>query len=240
MGKKLFFISFVVLFSSFSFAEEIYDLVEKGDISGIEKLTGKYNNDKTKLKNLINSKDKNGNAPIHIAVINGDIDIVEHLSYKGADLNIGDKNGSTPLHLAIIYGEKEIAELLITKIDTDINKKNKTDSTALHFAAYEGYKTIVDQLLINEANINTKNEIGLTALHYAVLGARSAIAELLIEKGAEVNSTNNAGETPLDLTDALELTNANEHKEVVNVLEKAGAKRAKTLTKTNSSCGKIF
>ena len=69
------------------------------------------NNNIRKLKELlnidisnINSLNKNGISPLHIAVIHGNLEIVNLLLNKGADPNISSLNKrQTPLHYAYIF-----------------------------------------------------------------------------------------------------------------------------------------
>ena len=60
-----------------------------------------------------NAKDKNGSTPLHIAVSNGQKDIIELLIANGADVNARDKADHTPLSLATNRGHTEIVELLL-------------------------------------------------------------------------------------------------------------------------------
>ncbi|MEI8124437.1 MAG: ankyrin repeat domain-containing protein [Parachlamydiaceae bacterium] len=52
-------------------------------------------------------------APMHIAAINGSIDIIEFLLSKEADPNIQDSNGDTPLHYAVINNQQAVVSLLM-------------------------------------------------------------------------------------------------------------------------------
>lgn len=68
-----------------------------------------------------------GETPLVVAVINGRIDMAEHLLAKGADINIADAGG-TPLFWAFFKGHIELAKLIITrggKLAVTSDKDNK-------------------------------------------------------------------------------------------------------------------
>lgn len=73
----------------------------------------------------VNAKDgKFGVTPLAWAVLGRQIDAVELLVQKGADVNAGNEDGNTPLHTAAFLGEYEIAQLLI-KNGADVNIMNE-------------------------------------------------------------------------------------------------------------------
>lgn len=73
----------------------------------------------------VNAKDgKFGVTPLTWAVLGRQIDAVELLVQKGADVNAGNEDGNTPLHTAAFLGEYEIAHLLI-KNGADVNIMNQ-------------------------------------------------------------------------------------------------------------------
>ena len=63
----------------------------------------------------------NTNTPLHLAVQNGNIEIVKMLLDAGHDLNAVNADDLTPLQLAIQLGHTEIVTLLSEK-----NKKNRS------------------------------------------------------------------------------------------------------------------
>ncbi|MFP3036388.1 MAG: ankyrin repeat domain-containing protein [Wolbachia sp.] len=72
---------------------------------------------------------------LHIAALNGCLDIVKYLiEQRHVDVNQADKEGFTALN-----GRLDIVKYLIEN-GADVNQANKDDNTALHYAARNGYK----------------------------------------------------------------------------------------------------
>ncbi len=60
-----------------------------------------------------NLKDKKGDSPLHIAVSNGERDVVQLLIDHGADFNAKDAEGNTPYDLAVQGSDKPMMEILM-------------------------------------------------------------------------------------------------------------------------------
>lgn len=70
---------------------------------------------KTHTTNVINSKDRNGNSPLSIAVSKQDLEMMRFLIENGADVNIEDFFRVPPIYYAVTKGTKKMIELLIDK-----------------------------------------------------------------------------------------------------------------------------
>ena len=66
-----------------------------------------------KLGANLNVRNKSGDTPLHIAVEEGRIEIVEILLEAGADIQVEDHENNTPLHLAAIRGSLGIIASLV-------------------------------------------------------------------------------------------------------------------------------
>jgi cytohesin len=161
-------------------------------------------------------------APLHATVVSGDIQAVEDLLARGANVNAKSELGSSALHTAAVFGHKDIAELLIEK-GADVNTKAESSlwdkgMTALHGSCVKGQKGVAELLIAKGADVNAKSKNGYTPLHIAVTEGYRDVAELFIAKGAYVNTKNNKGETPLSVA------KKKGHTEIVELLRKHGAK----------------
>ncbi|WP_341815111.1 ankyrin repeat domain-containing protein [Wolbachia endosymbiont (group A) of Chalcis sispes] len=61
----------------------------------------------------INAKDKNGNTSLHLAAMNGKIDVAKVLLKHNADVNAKNNEGKTALYYAAKYNHQELVELLL-------------------------------------------------------------------------------------------------------------------------------
>jgi ankyrin repeat protein len=154
----------------------------------------------------VDSKNNDGNTPLHLAAIYGTPEIVANLISKGADVDSKNNNGNTPLHLAAIHGTPEIVANLIEK-RARVDSKNNNESTPLHLCWYNedeehGVK-IAEKLIAavppekRKQYLNTKNKDGNTPLHRAAEYGKPELVKKLISKGADIYARNKDGDTPL-------------------------------------------
>ena len=83
--------------------------------------------------NFNGERDKYGRTALHIASIEGYLEISELLTSSGADVNIRDSGGSTALHMASMFGYLEIVQLLLCQ-GADMSIKDHYGRTALDIA----------------------------------------------------------------------------------------------------------
>ncbi|CAL1293160.1 unnamed protein product, partial [Larinioides sclopetarius] len=191
-------------------------LVEKirGDLR-----KGEVGNQLERLKYLevnINSQDEKGRTALHIAVDNGERELINSLLEKGSDICMVTKDGKTVLHFASAKGYSDIAELILNHgkrrtllcAKNLINLKDSTLSTALHLVS--NVKT-AKCLLKNGAVYNEKNDVFQTPLD---LAADEKIFSLLKTLDNLFNAVRNGAHNviqelhTLDPEEALAVTNA--------------------------------
>src|ERR1035437_139850 len=110
---------------------------------------------------------QNGQTALHIAAMNGKVDILTVLIARGASVNVQDENGITPLMLAARDGRLEAVQALIAQ-GAKIPVQDKLGENALHIAAAHGKKDVVSALLDRGADIRSTTNTGLNALVFAL------------------------------------------------------------------------
>lgn len=121
---------------------------------------------------------------LHQAVVNGDIDQVNLLISKGADVNLRNRMNWTPLHTAIQNRRQALIELLIAK-GADINAKDNRGQTPLHVAVNTSQKDAVELLIAKGADVNVMGSRGDNALSLAKKRRNTEIIDLLLKHGAK-------------------------------------------------------
>lgn len=138
----------------------------------------------------------------------GDLNLVELLIRKGADVNIRNSTSTTtPLHNVRSY---EVAKLLITK-GAIVDAKTSDGVTPLfNPRSYE-----IAELLVNQgANVKAIDVRGHTPLHWVAGGQtfndeykqlKLRVSQLLLDRGANANAQDAKGSTPLHKVSAPEI-----------------------------------
>jgi len=96
---------------------------------------------------------------IHLAALQGNVDVIRQHIEAGSDLNEKDAYGSTPLLIAATFGRADVAEALI-EAGADLNVTNNDGATALHAAAFLCRTGIVEALLEGGANKYLRDNFG--------------------------------------------------------------------------------
>lgn len=110
---------------------------------------------------------QNGQTALHMAAMNGKVDILTILIARGANVNIQDDEGVSPLMVAAKAGQLEAVQALIAQ-GAKIELQDKLGENALHIAAGHGKKDVVEALLDRGANIRATTNTGLNALVFAL------------------------------------------------------------------------
>jgi ankyrin repeat protein len=136
---------------------------------------------------IVTLKDRTGETPLHEAV-NSDVETVEQLLKKGADINAVSNDGTSPLIAAAKVGEKEVVRRLLAVAGVKVSAGDSDSWTALHFAVNRGDSDIVTLLLEAGANVNATTSEGITPLKLAKDKGYPQIEEILVTAGAKDGS----------------------------------------------------
>lgn len=112
----------------------------------------------------IGSKD---HLPVHIAIKNQHLDVVELLIGVGNSTVSAPVNGHTPLHLACSLRNNDITGFLCNTKGVDINAEDDQGNTPLHVATIVMAEDCVQTLLDAQANREAKNNADQTPFDLA-------------------------------------------------------------------------
>lgn len=137
-------------------------------------------------------------CPLHHAVRYCDLEVVQLLLDKGADINIRSRDLWTPLQRAVETERLDIDMLnLLIANGADIHTRSKDGFQPIHTAAKFGSLATLDRLVTHGSPINAQAYNGHTALSSAVASGKSDRVKFLVERGALVNAKSNTGLAPL-------------------------------------------
>ncbi|KAI2610668.1 glycerophosphodiester phosphodiesterase GDE1 [Hypoxylon fragiforme] len=153
-------------------------------------------------------QDKEGNAPLHLAVIGGHPLTTQCLlqgeNWQGPTHNEGAprkpvSKSSAVLALATKSNFVAIVRMLV-EAGVDINWQDETGETALHIAARFGHaecaKILLEGSAEQKANLElAEKSFAWTPLHISAVDGHLPVAELLVEAGAEVGKMDSFGWT---------------------------------------------
>lgn len=157
----------------------------------------------------------NNGAALHRAAWSGDLEMVQRLVAKGADISNRDNPFvSTPLGWAEHNEQGEVFEWLRTHCAIDLH-----DAVSFDLAGHVEARLAEDPGAVNQMRDHWDIPRG-TALHWAAWLKRDSLARLLLERRADPNIVAGNGLTPLDVADASGAV------EVAALLEQHGGTRA--------------
>ena len=156
-----------------------------------------------------------GDTLLHIAVKQGDLEIVKFLLGNGAELDEEDYEGCIPLQIAFENDYLFIADALVDAAEEgDYSYVYDNDgNTPLHYVASTKASEVLDgkeifltdivnkilsKMLDSDEEVNATNKYGDTPLHFAVkYGTEELVKQLMAVKGVDINYQNKKGDTPL-------------------------------------------
>ncbi|KAJ5946464.1 ankyrin repeat-containing protein C6C3.08 [Penicillium verhagenii] len=146
-------------------------------------------------------KDDDDRLPIHWAVANNHLNVVELLvAVKNFDPDVEDGSGWTCLMIAASLRDAAgdaIIDLLLRK-GADVSMKSNSGQNALHFATSKGNISTVRTLIANKCSARVKDIRGQLPLHRAAAVGSVPILKTLLEEGkSPINATDGDGLTAL-------------------------------------------
>ena len=168
----------------------------------------------TKYKYDINSKDSNGNTPLHYAVSNNHLEVVSYfINEQQCDTMTKDNDSNTPLHIACQNRHIDVVQYLLSTGKVNPLAKNKHGKPPmlkieyrrrlpmLHLAAHQGWTDIaIDLITKYKCDTNSKDSNERTPLHYAVINNHLEVVRYFInEQHCDPMTRDNDGNTPLHI-----------------------------------------
>ncbi len=160
-----------------------------------------------KLNAKILDKDDQKNSLLHLTVLSGQTEMLEHLvKYRNllikTHINNANSNGDTPLHLACFRGDEKIIRVLVAQ-GANLNAQNKEGLTCVHIAAERHLPETIQVLSFLGADLTTidnKNRTPLSILKDATgpqaLNCKALLEKLSVARMIQIKSAPNYLDNP--------------------------------------------
>jgi ankyrin repeat protein len=136
----------------------------------------------------VNATQGDGTTPLHWAVYQVDVALVQSLLNHGAAADVVNSFGSTPLAEAVKVAQVDIVEMLL-EAGASPESANLDGQTALMLAARSGSIEIARLLVEHGANVNAREAWrNQSALMWAADGRFAELTQYLVQQGADVTA----------------------------------------------------
>ncbi len=147
---------------------------------------------------LLEARADNGGTPLHYAAYGMQIEVMDFLLKKGADINAKDNEGDTPLVWVVANGKKDSAVYLLEK-GADINSTNQNGVTPLIISITRRQPAIMTLLLEQGADPTLRNISDFSPLRISVLFGNLDAVKQLLSHGADPSEKYEEGTTALHI-----------------------------------------
>ncbi|MBI5395664.1 MAG: ankyrin repeat domain-containing protein [Verrucomicrobia bacterium] len=154
-----------------------------------------------------NQQDRDGETPLNVAAIQGNLATVAVLLRNGARTDIQTAYGPV-ICSAARWAKTEDCIRLLLRSGADVNLPNAhTGQTSLMTVCAVGHsREALETLLAFRADLDMQDNNGRTALMHAILKNDTVLATLLLKAGVNVNLQSKAGETALSIAHQRNMT----------------------------------
>lgn len=173
------------------------------------------------LKNYLNSTDKNGTTPFHLACFKGNMTLIKFLLKYDINYSVKTKTGLTCLHYSAQTNKVSPIYYMIKKYNMDKYIKDNKGNTFFHWACYCSSEKVIDFFLCDkDFNVNIKNKEEYIPLHYYLMSRNSRSIKKLIVRKADSYIKNKKGENAFDILNKIDYNNEINKNEIREILKR--------------------
>ncbi|XP_035930027.2 inversin isoform X4 [Halichoerus grypus] len=156
--------------------------------------------DAAPTESLLNWQDYEGRTPLHFAVADGNVTVVDVLtSYESCNITSYDNLFRTPLHWAALLGHAQIVYLLLERNKSGTIPSDSQGATPLHYAAQSNFAETVKVFLKHPSVKDDSDLEGRTSFMWAAgKGSDDVLRTMLsLKSDIDINMADKYGGTAL-------------------------------------------
>lgn len=156
--------------------------------------------DAAPTESLLNWQDYEGRTPLHFAVADGNVTVVDVLtSYGSCNITSYDNLFRTPLHWAALLGHAQIVHLLLERNKSGTIPSDSQGATPLHYAAQSNFAETVKVFLKHPSVKDDSDLEGRTSFMWAAgKGSDDVLRTMLsLKSDIDINMADKYGGTAL-------------------------------------------